>query len=55
MAEQFVVDVVHQEISKLLRIVDEICGRYPATDELRFIQYLLRMVAEASLRDEGGE
>ena len=44
-AHSFAMATIHEETSKLLRIVEAICHRYPPNDDLIFVRYLLRMVA----------
>lgn len=43
-ARRFAIAIVHEETSKLLKIIDEICRRYPPNDDLHFVRYLLRMI-----------
>ena len=47
-ARRFVLTTVNEETTKLLKVVEEICHRYPPDGDLRFIRYLLRMVVLAS-------
>lgn len=43
-AHLFTMQTAHEEVSKLLLIIEEICLRFPPNDELIFVRYLLRMV-----------
>jgi hypothetical protein len=43
-AHLFAIQTVHEEISRLLIVVEEICLRFPPNDDLIFVRYLLRMI-----------
>ena len=43
-AHRFVIETVHEETSNLLKVVEEICRRYPPSEDLHFARYLLRMI-----------
>lgn len=43
-AHLFAVQTIHEEIAKLLIVVEEICHRFPPNDDLIFLRYLLRMI-----------
>ncbi|OWW02334.1 hypothetical protein ATY81_22065 [Rhizobium sp. R72] len=49
-ARRFAIATVHEETAQLLRIIDEICLRYPPNDDLHFVRYLLRMIVEETKR-----
>ena len=44
-AHSFAMSTIHEETSRILKIVEAICHRYPPNDDLIFVRYLLRMVA----------
>ncbi|MBB3659717.1 hypothetical protein FHX15_004985 [Rhizobium sp. BK650] len=43
-ARRFILATVHKETAQLLKAVEEICRRYPPSDDLNFVRYLLRMI-----------
>ncbi|OWV96867.1 hypothetical protein [Rhizobium sp. R693] len=49
-ARRFAIATVHEETSNLLRIIEEICHRYPPNDDLNFVRYLLRMIVAETKR-----
>lgn len=49
-ARRFAIATVHEETSNLLRIIEEICHRYPPNDDLSFVRYLLRMIVAETKR-----
>lgn len=47
-ARRFVLTTVNEGATNLLKVVEEICDRYPPDGDLRFVRYLLRMVVLAT-------
>ena len=43
-AHLFALQTIHEETSKLLSVVEEICHRFPPNEDLIFLRYLLRMI-----------
>ncbi|OWK24272.1 hypothetical protein AJ87_24050 [Rhizobium yanglingense] len=43
-AERFIKAMVHDKTQNLLRVVEEVCRRYPPNEDLEFIRYLLGMI-----------
>lgn len=52
-ARAFMMASVHKQTAQLLNAVEEICRRYPPSDELNFVRYLLRMIVSET--DRGDE
>ncbi len=43
-ARRFMMETVHKDTAQLLKAVEEICRRYPPSNDLNFVRYLLRMI-----------
>ncbi|EJJ26176.1 hypothetical protein [Rhizobium sp. CF142] len=54
-ARRFMMATVHKETAQLLKAVEEICRRYPPSDELNFVRYLLRMIVSETDRGNGAD
>ncbi|GAA3102569.1 hypothetical protein GCM10010520_54630 [Rhizobium viscosum] len=52
-ARRFMMVTVHKETAQLLKAVEEVCRRYPPSDELNFVRYLLRMIVSETDRGNG--
>ncbi|PKA43768.1 hypothetical protein CWR43_09020 [Rhizobium sullae] len=52
-AERLIKVMVHGKTQNLLRIVEEVCRRYPPNEDLEFIRYLLGMIVLAT--DDGND
>ncbi|UWU16973.1 hypothetical protein N2599_29645 (plasmid) [Rhizobium sullae] len=52
-AERLIKAMVHDKTQNLLRIVEEVCRRYPPIEDLEFIRYLLGMIVHAT--DDGND
>ena len=53
-AHRFTFEAVHEEAANLLRLVEDMCQRYPPGDELHFVRYLLRMLVLETEHGPGG-
>lgn len=54
-ARRFMTATVHKDTAQLLKAVEEICRRYPPSDELNFVRYLLRMIVSETDRGNGAD
>jgi len=54
-ARVFMIATVHKQTAQLLKAVEEICRRYPPSDDLNFVRYLLRMIVSETDRGNGAD
>lgn len=52
-ARSFMMATVHKETAQLLKAVEEVCRRYPPSDDMNFVRYLLRMIVSETDRGNG--
>jgi hypothetical protein len=54
-ARRFMMETVHRDTAQLLKAVEEICRRYPPSNDLNFVRYLLRMIVSETGRGNGAD
>jgi hypothetical protein len=48
-------ETVYRDTAQLLKAVEEICRRYPPSNDLNFVRYLLRMIVSETGRGNGAD